>query len=194
MNRLGDSAVAQPPVADPVPSKGKALAFERIGLVYSDGTEALTDIDLEIAPGELVSVVGSSGCGKSSLLRIASGLLTPTSGTVRQGAAEIGYVFQDATLLPWRTVSANVGLLAELRGIDKRRRRELVEECIARVGLNGFEDNYPHTLSGGMKMRASLARALTLQPDCFLFDEPFGALDEMTRERLHEELLTLLGS
>jgi ABC-type transport system involved in cytochrome bd biosynthesis fused ATPase/permease subunit len=91
---LGDSAVAQPPVADPVPSKGKALAFERIGLVYSDGTEALTDIDLEIAPGELVSVVGSSGCGKSSLLRIASGLLTPTSGTVRQGAAEIGYVFQ----------------------------------------------------------------------------------------------------
>jgi NitT/TauT family transport system ATP-binding protein len=183
--RVADVKAADQPVA---------LAFDGIGLVYPDGTEALTNIDLQVAPGELVSVVGSSGCGKSTLLRIASGLLRPTSGAVRHEADELGYVFQDSTLLPWRTVAANVGLLAELRGIDKRRRKDLVERSIARVGLNGFESNYPHTLSGGMKMRVALARALTLQPDCFLFDEPFGALDELTRERLHEELLGLLES
>jgi NitT/TauT family transport system ATP-binding protein len=171
-----------------------ALSFDGVGLVYPDGTEALSDITLTVRPGEFVSLVGTSGCGKSSLLRIASGLLQPTSGSIRHDAAALGYVFQDPTLLPWRTVAQNIGLLAELRGIDKRRRRELVASAIARVGLSGFENNLPHTLSGGMRMRTSLARALTLEPGCFLFDEPFGALDELTRERLHSELLALLDA
>jgi NitT/TauT family transport system ATP-binding protein len=118
-------------------------------------------------------------------------VVPPTSGRTHNDSSELGYVFQDATLLPWRTVADNVGLLVELRRMGRRERRELVSAAIETVGLRGFEDKYPGTLSGGMKMRVSLARALTLNPDLFLFDEPFGALDEMTRERLNDEVLQL---
>jgi NitT/TauT family transport system ATP-binding protein len=131
--------------------------------------------------------VGPSGCGKSTLLRIASGLLDPTDGSVEVDRQRLGYVFQDATLLPWRTVQGNVELLAELHGYTKGERQALAMTAINLVGLQGFENHYPKTLSGGMKMRVSLARTLTLRPPVFLFDEPFGAVDEITRMRLNEE-------
>jgi NitT/TauT family transport system ATP-binding protein len=168
-----------------------ALAFDQIGMVFPDGTEALRNVSFSVDRGELVTVVGPSGCGKSTLLKIASGLLGNTSGQVQVDRERIGYVFQDATLLPWRTVRANVELFAELHSIPKAERRKLAAEAIELVGLTGFEDHYPKSLSGGMKMRASLARTLTLRPPVFLFDEPFGAVDEITRERLNDETLQL---
>lgn len=158
---------------------------------FPDGTEALSDVSFDVDKGEFVTIVGPSGCGKSTLLKIASGLLNATSGSVEADPGGIGYVFQDATLLPWRNVWRNVELLAELHGIEKARRESLVRECIDLVGLTGFENHYPKALSGGMRMRASLARSMTLKPPLFLFDEPFGAVDEITRERLNEETLKL---
>jgi NitT/TauT family transport system ATP-binding protein len=163
------------------------LSFDHIGMVFPDGTEAIRDVSFGVDRGEFVTVVGPSGCGKSTLLKIASGLLEPTSGAVLVDRDRLGYVFQDATLLPWRTVRQNVELLAELHDIPKAERRQLAEDAIRTVGLTGFENHYPKSLSGGMKMRASLARTLTLKPPLFLFDEPFGAVDEITREHLNEE-------
>ena len=171
-----------------------ALAFDGIGMVFPDGTEALRNITFSIDKGEFVTVVGPSGCGKSTLLRVAAGLLEPTSGSVEIDRDRLGYVFQDATLLPWRTVRQNVELLPELHGIDSAERTRLSTEAIELVGLNGFENHYPKSLSGGMKMRTSLARTLTLKPPVFLFDEPFGAVDEITREHLNEETLLLFQS
>ena len=168
-----------------------ALSFRHISMKFPDGTEALSDVSFDVNSGEFVTIVGPSGCGKSTLLKIASGLLQSTGGTVEVDPRGIGYVFQDATLLPWRTVHRNVELLAELHGIDKSQRDVLVREAIELVGLAGFENHYPKSLSGGMKMRASLARTMTLKPPLFLFDEPFGAVDEITRERLNEETLKL---
>jgi len=165
-----------------------ALRFDGVSMVFPDGTAALDAVTLEIARGEIVAVVGPSGCGKSTLLRIASGLLAPTTGACVPADRNIGYVFQDPTLLPWRTVRRNVELFGELRGVPRAERRRRAEEAIALVGLDGFADRHPHQLSGGMRMRASLARSLMLRPGLFLFDEPFGALDEITRQRLNEEL------
>ncbi len=163
-------------------------------MVYPDGTNAVAGFDLAVEAGELVAIVGPSGCGKSTLLRIASGLTKASSGTVTVADGQLGYVFQDATLLPWRTVLGNVELPSELLKVPKARRRELAEQAIELVGLRGFEHHHPRRLSGGMRMRVSLARALTLDPHVFLFDEPFGALDEITRERLNDELLQLFVS
>ncbi|MBM3827233.1 MAG: ABC transporter ATP-binding protein [Actinobacteria bacterium] len=160
-------------------------------MTFPDGTRALSDVTLDVAKGEFVTIVGPSGCGKSTLLKIASGLLEATSGEISVDRDRIGYVFQDATLLPWRTVRRNVELLAELHGFTKEERTKLAEEAIGLVGLRGFEHHFPRSLSGGMRMRASLARTLTLKPPVFLFDEPFGAVDEITRERLNEETLRL---
>jgi NitT/TauT family transport system ATP-binding protein len=171
-----------------------SLSFDHVGMVFPDGTEAIRDVSFTVRRGEFVTVVGPSGCGKSTLLKIASGLLEPTSGTVIVDRDRLGYVFQDATLAPWRTVRQNVELLAELHRIPKDERRRLATEAIRTVGLTGFEHHYPKALSGGMKMRASLARTLTLKPPVFLFDEPFGAVDEITRERLNEETLQLYQS
>ena len=165
----------------------ETLAFENVGMTFPDGTEAVHDVSFAIRKGEFVTVVGPSGCGKSTLLKIASGLLEPTSGHVIVDRDRLGYVFQDATLLPWRTVQGNVELLAELHGIPKAERAKLANDAISLVGLQGFEGHYPKSLSGGMRMRASLARTLTLSPPVFLFDEPFGAVDEITREHLNEE-------
>jgi NitT/TauT family transport system ATP-binding protein len=170
-----------------------ALRFSGISKTFKDGTTALTGTHLSVSPGEFVSVVGPSGCGKSTLLRIASGLDGATDGTVDVGADHVGYVFQDATLLPWRSVRANVGLFAELDKMSKVERSRRIAEAIELVGLNGFEKHLPHELSGGMRMRVSLARSLVLDPDVFLFDEPFGALDEITRERLNDELLRMFA-
>jgi NitT/TauT family transport system ATP-binding protein len=166
-----------------------ALNFVDLTKQFKDGTVALRDTNLAISPGEFVTVVGPSGCGKSTLLRIASGLDKATGGRAEVPSGRIGYVFQDATLLPWRSVRDNVALLAELDKMDKAECDRRVRESIDLVGLTGFEQHLPHELSGGMRMRTSLARSLVLDPDVFLFDEPFGALDEITRERLQDELL-----
>ncbi len=171
-----------------------ALSFDGIGMIFPDGTEALQDITFSVDRGEFITVVGPSGCGKSTLLRIASGLLEPTAGSVAVDRDRLGYVFQDATLLPWRTVRQNIELLAELHGFAASERKRLSTEAIELVGLTGFEHHYPKSLSGGMKMRASLARTLTLKPPVFLFDEPFGAVDEITREHLNEETQRLFQS
>jgi NitT/TauT family transport system ATP-binding protein len=167
------------------------LSFENVSMTFDDGTKALENVSLSINAGEFVTVVGPSGCGKSTLLRIASNLEANTGGTCTIDRNSIGYVFQDATLMPWRTVARNVELIAELHKLPKTERNQLAQEAIELVGLSGFEDKYPRQLSGGMRMRASLARSLVMKPKVFLFDEPFGALDEITRERLNDELLRL---
>lgn len=172
----------------------EVIAFRGAGKVFSDGTEAVRDVSFTLRRGEFLSVVGPSGCGKSTLLRMASGLGPHTSGEVVSQVTNIGYVFQDATLLPWRTVQKNVELLAELEGASAEERRRLAAEAIKLVGLEGFENNYPKTLSGGMRMRTSVARALTTKPPLFLLDEPFGSLDEITRGTLNEELMRLFAS
>jgi NitT/TauT family transport system ATP-binding protein len=169
------------------------LDFRDVDLVFPDGTAALDGVDLTVDRGEFVSIVGPSGCGKSTLLRIASGLESASGGATDVSTSRIGYVFQDATLLPWRSVQGNVELLAELNRAAKSDRAAKAAAAIGLVGLNGFEKHLPKQLSGGMKMRVSLARSLTLDPELFLFDEPFGALDEITRERLNDELLRLFA-
>jgi NitT/TauT family transport system ATP-binding protein len=167
------------------------LAFRGVGKRFPDGTEALSGVDLSVAPGEFVSILGPSGCGKSTPLRVAAGLTPASDGTAGVATDKLGYVFQDPTLLPWRTVQANVELFAELRGLPRDERRRRATEALALVGLGEFAGHRPLALSGGMRMRVSLARSLTLEPELFLFDEPFGALDEITRQRLNDELLGL---
>lgn len=169
------------------------LELVDVRMRYGDGTLALEDVGLSVAPGEFVAVVGASGSGKSTLLRLASQLVSPTGGTVRVAARGIGYVFQDATLLPWRRVRGNVELLGELDGVPRRERRERAGRAIELVGLGTHARHLPHALSGGMRMRASLARALTRDPDLFLFDEPFGALDDITRRQLAVDLMDLFA-
>jgi NitT/TauT family transport system ATP-binding protein len=161
-------------------------------------TTVLQGIDLSIAPGEFVSLIGPSGCGKSTLLKLISGLTAASDGTIlvdglapANARKTISYIFQDATLLPWRTVSRNVGLGLELEQVSGDVRKQKVQSLIELVGLTHVAGSYPRQLSGGMKMRVSVARALATTPRLLLMDEPFGALDEMTRDRLNEELLRL---
>ena len=168
-----------------------ALSFIDVSKTFGDGTAALSNITFDVSDGEFVTVVGPSGCGKSTLLKIASKLIPATSGQVVVQTDNLGYVFQDATLLPWRTVQRNVELFLELHGTSRIERRELADKAIELVGLEGFKHHHPKRLSGGMKMRVSLARSLATKPSTFLFDEPFGALDEITRERLNDELMKL---
>jgi NitT/TauT family transport system ATP-binding protein len=174
-----------------LPRSDATLTFSGVDRTFPDGTVALRGVDLQVGRGEFVTVVGPSGCGKSTLLRLASGLDTPSAGSVQVRTDHVGFVFQDPTLLPWRNVRRNVEMLAELEKVPKAERRRRVAEAIELVGLGGFESHRPRALSGGMRMRVSLARSLVLEPEVFLFDEPFGALDEMTRERLNDELLQL---
>jgi len=172
----------------------EVISFRNAGKIFPDGTEAVFDVSFSLRRGEFLSVVGPSGCGKSTLLRMASGLGPHTSGDVERRVENIGYVFQDATLLPWRSVRKNVELLAELEGASKADRSRLAADAVRLVGLQGFENHYPKALSGGMRMRTSVARALTMKPPLFLLDEPFGALDEITRGTLNEELMRLFVS
>jgi NitT/TauT family transport system ATP-binding protein len=167
------------------------VSFEQVSLTFNTGVEALRDVSLDIRPGEFVSILGPSGCGKSTMLRIAAGLVDYSAGRLLVDRSHIAFTFQDATLLPWRTVRRNVEMLLELRGVPRAERSRIAQDKIALVGLSGFEDQYPKHLSGGMRMRVSLARALTLDPTLFMFDEPFGALDEITRERLNDEVQML---
>ncbi|MBM3684441.1 MAG: ABC transporter ATP-binding protein [Actinobacteria bacterium] len=179
------------PAAAPHRDTDVLLSVCGVSMTFPDGTHALDDVTLDVRQGEFVTIVGPSGCGKSTVLRIASGLLAGATGAWELADDNLGYVFQDATLLPWRTVQRNVELFCELHGVPAKERTERASEAIDLVGLGGFEQSYPRRLSGGMLMRASLARSLVLHPKLFFFDEPFGALDEITRERLNEELLRL---
>jgi len=168
-----------------------ALSLRDITMTFPDGTQVINGVDLAIERSEFVTIVGPSGCGKSTLLKIISGLQQPTSGSCELDSKSLGYVFQDSVLLPWRNVRKNVELNAELQGVPKERRQESAQKAINLVKLNDHATKFPHQLSGGMKMRCSLARSLVSQPQVFLFDEPFGALDEMTREHLNDELLNI---
>ncbi|HIK43968.1 MAG TPA: ABC transporter ATP-binding protein [Leptolyngbyaceae cyanobacterium M65_K2018_010] len=171
------------------------LTLEQVGKTYANGTVALQDFNLTVEPGTITSLVGPSGCGKSTVLRIVSGLGDLTTGRLTWGGNHsqhrLAYVFQEAALMPWATVIDNVRLPLKLAGVPKRQALELVSEAIAQVGLQGFERVYPRELSGGMKMRVSIARALVTRPNVLLMDEPFGALDEMTRGKLNQDLLHL---
>jgi NitT/TauT family transport system ATP-binding protein len=167
---------------------------------FSGGTSALESVDLEIEQGEFVSLIGPSGCGKSTLLRIVGDLIEPTQGDVtvngkpaRQARRDhdYGIVFQDPVLYDWRTVARNIALPLELAGWDRERRTQRVNEMLDLVELVGFDAHHPWQLSGGMQQRVSIARALSFDPALLLMDEPFGALDEMTRERLNGELLRI---
>ena len=167
---------------------------------FEGGTTALEGIELAIEEGEFVSLIGPSGCGKSTLLRIIGDLVEPTTGTVRvngktaaqaRGDRDYGIVFQDPVLYDWRTVAKNISLPLELARWNRRRRNERVQEMMRLVELTGFESHHPWQLSGGMQMRVAIARALSFDPKLLLMDEPFGALDEMTRERLNLELLRI---
>jgi NitT/TauT family transport system ATP-binding protein len=163
-----------------------------VAMTFPDGTAALGGVTVSVTAGEIVSIVGPSGCGKSTLLRCAAGLEIATAGHIEVDRSSLGYVFQEPTLLPWRTVAGNVELLAELEGVPKSQRTGLVDDALALVGLTAARHQLPRQLSGGMRMRTSLARTLVLDPALVLFDEPFGALDEITRERLNDEVQHLL--
>ena len=157
---------------------------------HFDEVHALAKINLDIATGEFVTVVGPSGCGKSTLLRIIAGIISPSNGnTIKPDKG--AFVFQDSALLPWRNVQKNVELLMELESFPKEQIKGKARSVLKQVGLTGFEKSYPHQLSGGMKMRLSLARSLVLRPDYLLMDEPLSSVDELTREVLQEEIHTL---
>lgn len=173
------------------------LAVRGVGKTFSNGVTALDDVDLTIREGDFLSLLGPSGCGKSTALRIIAGLSTPTSGGLdwRGGSAfdrsGIGFVFQEPTLLPWASVFDNVWLPLRLRGVSKAKAAPAIMEMLARVHLDGFAQAVPRELSGGMKMRVSIARAMVTKPRVLLMDEPFAALDEITRFRLNNDLLDL---
>ena len=166
---------------------------DAVGLTYPDGTHALTNTSVSVAAGEFVSIVGPSGCGKSTLLRLASGLIPPTSGNIAR-TGTVQFVFQDSTLLPWRSVRRNISLNLELQKIEKTEIADRTNSALALVGLLDSAEKLPRQLSGGMKMRTSLARSLVCDPGMYLFDEPFAALDEFSRERLNVELRTVLST
>jgi len=192
------SAVSMNAVAPP----GKPIVrLEHVSKTFSNGTIALKDMSLTIGEGEFVSLLGPSGCGKSTALRIMAGLGDASTGRVEwptmphdasgKPEREIGFVFQEPTLMPWATVYKNVWLPLRLHGVSKAAARERVMSALEMVGLDKFADSYPRELSGGMKMRVSIARALVTRPRVLLMDEPFAALDEITRQKLNDDLLRL---
>ncbi len=181
------------------PAGGTGLRLRGVQKTFPGGVRVTEPISLDIDPGDFVAIIGPSGCGKSTLLRIIAGLETPTAGTITrspsaksdQSHREIAYVFQDAHLLPWRTVLANVALPLELAGVSRSKRDEKSAALLRQVGLLELAGRYPSQLSGGQRMRVSLARAMVTSPDLLLLDEPFAALDEITRQQLDEWLRQL---
>lgn len=173
-----------------------AIQLSQVYKTYSNGTVALQDMSLDIYESQFISLVGPSGCGKSTVLRIISGLGSLSSGSIQWGESsrkdpQLAYVFQEAALMPWANVIDNICLPLKLKGIPRAAARKSAQEAVELVGLQGFEQSFPRELSGGMKMRVSIARALVTKPSVLLMDEPFGALDEITRSRLNSDLLKL---
>ena len=190
VSRLVDGDAVKPVVAE--------IALDGVTKRFRSGALALKDVSIRVEKGEFVSLLGPSGCGKSTLLRLVSGLTPASAGSIAVNgmtpvnARELmSFIFQDATLLPWRTVEQNVGLGMELEHMARPARREKVAKMLELVGLTHVAQRYPRQLSGGMKMRVSIARALVSRPRILLMDEPFAALDEMSRDRMNEELLRL---
>jgi NitT/TauT family transport system ATP-binding protein len=176
-----------------------AVEVRSIGKTYDTGVEALRDVTVAFPRGRLTSLLGPSGCGKTTLLKIVGGLVRPTAGEVRVAGRRVegpgperAFVFQDFALLPWATVLRNVAFGLELRGVEREARHAVARQRIAEVGLAGFEASYPHQLSGGMRQRVGLARALAVDADIILMDEPFSSVDEQTRRKFQEDLLLLL--
>jgi NitT/TauT family transport system ATP-binding protein len=181
-----------------VRSMGIGIEVRGVRRAFENGVVALDGLSLDVAAGEFVAILGPSGCGKSTLLRLIAGLDQPQGGSVRMtgpmGRSDLAYVFQDAHLLPWRNVLANVALPLELAHVDRRSRMDAARAAIEQVGLSEAANRYPNQLSGGMRMRVSLARAMVTRPKVLLLDEPFAALDEITRQRLDEQLRQLWAS
>jgi NitT/TauT family transport system ATP-binding protein len=167
------------------------LTIAGIDKYYANGLQALDKVDLAIAEGSFTSIVGPSGCGKSTLLRLIAELDTPTAGRISGRPDSIGLVFQDATLMPWADVETNVYLPLRLAGVARKDAQARIDEALALVGLSDFGKSYPRALSGGMRMRVSIARAIVTRPRLLLMDEPFAALDEITRNKLNDDLLRL---
>ncbi len=195
------AVIAEPAKAAIAPSTRPLIRVKAIAKTYQNGTLALSDVDLAVRDGEFLSLLGPSGCGKSTLLRMIAGLGAPTSGIIDWPQANydvrgepdrhLGFVFQEPTLMPWATVFDNVAMPLTLTGMRRSELTGRVDEAIAMVGLEKFAKHYPRELSGGMKMRVSIARALVVRPRVLLMDEPFAALDEITRFKLNNDLLTL---
>lgn len=183
------------------------LNLRGVSKTFTNGTRALAELDLDLQRGTFIALLGPSGCGKSTVLRLIAGLSEPSAGTMawhdeREGEPaiapavsarrhNIGYVFQDPTLMPWASVASNIALPLRLTGVARATARARAAELLAQVGLNGFADALPRELSGGMRMRAAIARSLTTDPDVLLMDEPFAALDEITRFKLNDDLIAL---
>ncbi|MEM6711137.1 MAG: ABC transporter ATP-binding protein [Pseudomonadota bacterium] len=171
------------------------LRMSRIDKTFSGGVAALRQMNLEVRKGDFISLLGPSGCGKSTALRLIAGLMRPTSGRIEweggDGTDDLGVVFQEPTLMPWLTVEQNVWLPFRIRGQSLKATRDRIHDALALVGLDKFAKRYPRELSGGMKMRVSIARALVTNPRLILMDEPFAALDEITRQKLNDDLLNL---
>ncbi|TYC55801.1 ATP-binding cassette domain-containing protein [Rhodobacterales bacterium] len=181
-----------------LPETDNAVVARSVSKTYGD-VEALKNLTLEFPRGQLTSLLGPSGCGKTTLLKIIAGLLKPTSGEIEVNGKPVtgpgpdrAFVFQDFALMPWATVLRNVAFGLELRGVARSEREAIAEKYIADVGLKGFENSYPHQLSGGMRQRVGLARALSVDADVLLMDEPFSAVDEQTRRKFQEDLLNLV--
>lgn len=185
------SIINENPVLDLAARQGASVAVRSLTKVHGQGpgaVVAIDDLSLEVAPGEFVCVIGASGCGKSTLLQMLAGLDSPTNGEIAVHGRHTALMFQEAALFPWLTASRNVELPLRLRGVDKPTRRRRAAELLALVQLADSADRRPHELSGGMKQRVALARAFAQDADLLLMDEPFGALDAMTRDALHQEL------
>jgi NitT/TauT family transport system ATP-binding protein len=182
---------------EPAAPSSSVVALRGVAKTFPNGTAALAGLDLDVRQGEFLSLLGPSGCGKSTALRIIAGLTAPSAGSVTWGEPQaeadsksrIGFVFQEPTLMPWTTVFNNVLLPLKLKGVARDKARPSVSAALDRVGLQSFADAYPRELSGGMRMRVSIARALVTEPDLLLMDEPFAALDEITRFKLNNDLL-----
>ncbi|RWR27688.1 ABC transporter ATP-binding protein [Sinirhodobacter populi] len=193
------------PLSVPIPTgveEGEAISFRNIGVSYADArgepVAAIAGLDLQIEPGTFVSIVGPSGCGKSTLLRVLAGLVTPVTGEALIGgqpaagtARRLGFMFQRDTLLPWATVADNIRVGTDLAGLAPAAARARLAELVEFIRLQGFENHRPHQLSGGMRQRVSLGRLLAYEPDIYLMDEPFGALDSQTKSAMGRELLRI---
>src|SRR6202453_1434220 len=175
------------------PDSDVLVRLESVGKSFANGVVALTGVNLDVRRGEFLSLLGPSGCGKSTILRLLSALTSATDGGINwlQKNPELGFVFQEPTLMPWANVFDNVWLPLRLSGVSRNTARDRIDEALANVGLTGFETAYPRELSGGMKMRVSIARALGMRPAFLVMGEPFAALDEITRTRLNDDLVAL---